>query len=76
MIEDQFVGQVTKIAKKILPEEYVPVQKENLYYQIIVDNNLEIKINLEEPGKGEFCIPNRPLYLSKAGRCVVAQSSF
>ena len=52
MIEDQFVAQVTKIAKKILPEEYVPIQKANLYYQIIVDNNLEIKINLEESEGG------------------------
>jgi len=52
MNEDQFVAQVTQIAKKILPEDYVPVQKANLYYQIIVDNNLDVKVNLKEPARG------------------------
>ena len=47
MQEDDFVQQVTLLVKEVLPEQYIPIQKANLYYQITVDNNLEVTLDLK-----------------------------
>ena len=53
MTEDQFVKKITSLAKKILPDKYIPIQKANLYYQITLDNNLNVTINPKEPMRGQ-----------------------
>jgi len=53
MQEDEFVQQVTLLVKEVLPEQYIPIQKANLYYQITVDNNLEVTLDLKKPKRGD-----------------------
>lgn len=54
MKEDKFVSEVTNMMKKILPTKYIPIQKANLYYQINVDNNLNITVDpTREPRRGQ-----------------------
>ncbi len=53
MQEDDFVQQVTLLVKEVLPEQYIPIQKANLYYQITVDNNLDVTLDLKKPKRGD-----------------------
>ena len=53
MKEDLFVEKVTKLVKKILPDKYIPIPKANLYYQITLDNNLELKVDPKKPKRGQ-----------------------
>src|SRR5665647_1314231 len=53
MSEDEFVKYVTELIKDDLPEHCEAIQKANLYYQIIADNNLNIKVNLKDPKRGD-----------------------
>ena len=53
MNEDQFVEKVTSLVKEILPDQYVPIQKANLYYQITVDNNLNVTVDPKNPKRGQ-----------------------
>jgi len=53
MHEDEYVEQITQLVKDALPKQYVPVQKANLYYQVVADNNLNIPADLKHPKRGD-----------------------
>jgi hypothetical protein len=54
MHEDDFVKQVAQLIEKDLPPQYVAKPKANLYYQIMLDNNLKLTTkNLKDPKRGD-----------------------
>ena len=52
MNEVRFVEKVTRLVKEALPDKYVPKQKANLYYEINVDNKLNVTVDPKKPSRG------------------------
>jgi len=53
MNENEFVEKVAQLVREVLPKKYVPKPKANLYYQITLDNKLDIIVNPKEPKRGQ-----------------------
>lgn len=53
MGEDQFVKKVTALVKEVLSDEYIPIQKANLYYQLTLDDKLNLTVDPKIPKRGQ-----------------------
>lgn len=51
--EDLYVNEVVRIAQEVLPDQYVVKPKANLYYQITIDNELNVVVDPKRPMRGK-----------------------
>ena len=76
MNEDKFVKRVTRLVKEVLPYKYIPVQKANLYYQITVDNNLNVTVDPKKPVRGRSAFQTDLCIFLKKGNVLLPKVVF
>ena len=52
MREDEFVGRVEKVTKRILPGGLIIRRGASLLYEVTVDHRLEIRVDPKKPSRG------------------------